>query len=114
MRIYESHLVFESDRDSLNHVLDVGCDSSDASNVLSASVPNFNSKLLLVDKGQLHSDMVEVFGQSSSWSSNSDDSSLDLHLYIRRDLDVLLLTNEFHLTFGLKRKSRGLLNESQT
>ena len=45
MRIDKTHLVLEPDGDSLDHVLNVGCNGTDASHVLAVSVPDFDAKL---------------------------------------------------------------------
>lgn len=49
MGVDETHLVCEPESDSLDHVLDLGTDRSEASNVLASSVPD--DELDLVDRG---------------------------------------------------------------
>jgi hypothetical protein len=49
MRVDETHLVGETETDTLDHVLDLGSDGAEASNVLASSVPD--DELDLVDGG---------------------------------------------------------------
>lgn len=46
MRVDETHLVFESNRYSLDHVFNVGCSGTDASNMFTVSVPYFDAQLI--------------------------------------------------------------------
>lgn len=77
MGIYGTHLVAESDGDSLDHVLDVGADSADSGKLLTNSEPLADAEGALSDTLHLHVQVTEILADGSAWSGDMDDAVLD-------------------------------------
>lgn len=85
MGVDETHLVSETVLNTLDHVLDLGSDRAQASNVLAASVPDNQADLLdLVgrvgcrcDRTNRHGNVLGRLLEGAARSGNGDDTGLD-------------------------------------
>ena len=93
--------------DSDDHVLDEGSDGSEASDVLSSSVPDREGDgVRLLDELNVHVDVSDVLVKNTSGSSHLDDSRLDGHSDALRDGKVFGLEDVLHLNEGEGKEQR--------
>ena len=79
MRIDISHLVLVTSSDTSDHVVNKRLDSSQSSNVLSVTVVDSDLDQSVVDLGEGDINVLQVLGQDTSWTSDLDDSGLDVN-----------------------------------
>ena len=79
MRVNVSQLVLVTLGDTSDQVRNQRFHGSQSSNVLSVTIVNGNSDLLVRNLLESNINVLQVLGQGTSWTSNLDDSGLDLH-----------------------------------
>ncbi|KAH3665806.1 hypothetical protein OGAPHI_003994 [Ogataea philodendri] len=78
VRVNESHLVLETNGDTLDQVGNQRLDGSQSSNVLSVTIVDSDLDLFVGHLGEGNVDVSQVLAQLASWSSDGDQSGLDL------------------------------------
>ena len=101
VRIDISHLVLVTSSDTSDHVVNKRLDSSQSSNVLSVTVVDSDLDQSVVDLGEGDINVLQVLGQDTSWTSDLDDSGLDVNGNVLRNVDALLSLNVLHLSVKL-------------
>ncbi|ANB13881.1 hypothetical protein AWJ20_4832 [Sugiyamaella lignohabitans] len=110
MGIDVSHLVLVTLGDTSDQVGDEGLNSTEGSNVLSVTVVDSKTDLLVVDLGEGNISVTEVLDKSTTGTSNGDDSGLDVDSDALRDFKDLIGLNELHFcavmgTMSILRRS---------
>ena len=84
LQSFVSHL-----HDTLEEVLNVGADSSDSSQLFLLAEPFLHLDGIVVHLVDIHGQVLELLGQSASWTRHLHSSGLDLHLDTLGNLDQL-------------------------
>lgn len=101
MRIDKSHLVLVTNGNTLDQVGDQRLDGSQSSNVLSVTVVDVDLDQLLVDLFESNIDVLQGLGQFTSWTSNLNDSGLDVDSDVFWNVDGFDGLDVLHCLFFL-------------
>ena len=79
MRVHKAHLVQEATGDTDHHVIDVRNDGTAAGELLAVGEPQVNTDVVLSDLAEVHVDVLEVTGECTTGSLDSDKTRLDVN-----------------------------------
>ena len=77
MRVHETHVVDESLSHSDDHVVNVGADGTDASELFTGGEPQVDADGFVADFAEVHVDVLEVTGEGATGSGDLDDAGGD-------------------------------------
>lgn len=85
--------------DTGDHVVDQAADGAQASNMLPASLPHgqSNHSGLSLHHSDIHIDMADILGKSSTGASDADETRLDADLNVRGNFEFFGFEDVPHL-----------------